>query len=285
MVRRSSEQAGSPPKPRAAWLREPLVHFTVLALLLFGIHAVAVGDTRETIRVDAATRAALVKRKADLLLRPLTAAEEAAEVDAFVEEEMLWREARRRGLDDNGWFRRQLAQNMRGLLVGTVTPPGEAEARAFFANHPTLFERPARLDIEHVFFPVADAVPSDTMARLKQEADGHRIGDIDLPVGTRRFTADRERLIGLLGSTAAGAILSVTDDAWHGPIRGDRGVYFIRILKRHPAHTPSFEAVRPWVETMWTMQQQRVNLDRALAEMQPHYRIVVDPQPADRPSP
>src|SRR5690348_11335460 len=90
---------------RTTWLREPLTHFTALAMLLFAIHAVAVGDTREVIRVDALTRATLVQRKADLLLRPLTTSEESAEIDTFIEDELLWREARHRGLDDNGWFR------------------------------------------------------------------------------------------------------------------------------------------------------------------------------------
>ncbi|MGH6791185.1 MAG: hypothetical protein ACRECF_00390 [Methyloceanibacter sp.] len=93
----------------ATWLREPLVHFTALAMLLFIIHAVAVGDTRDVIHVDASTRVSLVKRKADLLLRPLTPAEESAEIEAFIEHEILWREARHRGLDNNSWFRRQLA--------------------------------------------------------------------------------------------------------------------------------------------------------------------------------
>lgn len=260
-------------------LREPLAHFAVLAGVLFAVHALAVGDDRPVIRVDAATRAFLVKQKQDLLLRPLTPDEQAAEIAAHIDDEILWREARRRGLDDNGWFRKQLIHNMRLLVGGESGPPDEATLRAFFAANPDRFALPPRLDLEHAYFADPGMVPADALARLARGRDAAPVGDVDPLVGHRFLTADPRQLAGLLGAPAARAVIAIGDDGWHGPIPATRGAYFVRVVARRAPDVPSFDAARSWVESVWSMAQQQARLDEALAGMRAGYRVVLDPPP------
>jgi hypothetical protein len=77
--------------------REPLVHFLGLAALLFVVNAVFSGDHREVITVDIATQQYLIQQRQELVLRDMTEDEKAAVVGSFIEEEILVREARKRG--------------------------------------------------------------------------------------------------------------------------------------------------------------------------------------------
>lgn len=85
--------------------REPLVHFLGLAALLFVANAVFSGEDREVITVDVATQEYLVQQRQDLLLRDMTDEEKAAVVESFIEEEILVREARKRGLENGARIR------------------------------------------------------------------------------------------------------------------------------------------------------------------------------------
>ena len=110
-------------------LREPLLHFLGLAALLFVSNAYLAGDEREVITVDAATRDYLVQQRRDLLLRPLTTREESDVIDKFVKDEILVREARKRGFGNSSRIRIQLIQNMRFFLTSEFPEPTDADRR------------------------------------------------------------------------------------------------------------------------------------------------------------
>ncbi len=87
-------------------LKEPLVHFLALAGLLFGLQAIFAGDTREVISVDADTQEYLFQQRQDLTLRPVSDEEKQQIIEDFVEEEILVREANKRGFADGSRIRR-----------------------------------------------------------------------------------------------------------------------------------------------------------------------------------
>ena len=84
---------------------EPLVHFLALAGLLFAVQALFVGDTREVITVDAAAQQFLFDQQEQLLLRQLTDEEKTEIVENFIEEEILVREATKRGFTESSRVR------------------------------------------------------------------------------------------------------------------------------------------------------------------------------------
>ena len=110
---------------------EPLIHFALLAALLFVAQALWAQDDREVISVDIATQDFLIKQKEDLLLRPLTAEEKEEVIASYVEDEMLVREARRRGFNNSSRVRALLIQNMRYFYSSDLAAPDESELRAF----------------------------------------------------------------------------------------------------------------------------------------------------------
>ena len=262
--------------------REPLVHFVAAAGLLFLVSALWSGSAHEAIRVDKATQDFLIKERAELLLRPLTPQEEQQVAEEFIEEEILVREAKKRGLDNSGRIRRLLVQNMRFLLSRdlTQTKPTQTELRAFFEKNQERYESSPTLTLDHVFFADPEHVPEGTLSQLKQGAKHSAMGDSNSFMGRKVAAASKGQLAGLLGPDAARAILTIEDSDWHGPIMSPRGAHFIRIAKRNPARQPRFEDAETWIEGEWMAAKRREILNRELEAMRKNYQIIIEPSGA-----
>ena len=162
-------------------LHEPLVHFVVLASLLFLIDAAFSGARKETIVVDRQTIDYLMQQREDLELRKLGSDERQETISAFVEDEILYREAYRRGLDKgDSRMRRNLILKMRGLLVGDIEAPTEEELKAFFEDNRERFTTPATWSLEHVYFSDPRQVPPRLLGELRSGLDPDSVGESSL---------------------------------------------------------------------------------------------------------
>lgn len=261
--------------------REPLLHFLAIALLLFAVDARLNGDGRELIRVEPETLDFLVRQRSELLMRELTEAERASLLENHIDEEVLVREAYRRGLDQGGRMRRQLVMRMRSLLADDVPEPTEADLRAFFRANAERYQVPPRVSFRHVFFGPRAVVPEALSAELARLADAPDRGELDPILG--RFPQERtERdLSGYLGPRAAAAIFAVRDDRWHGPIRSKRGVHFVRVTERLAARDPDFAALAPYLRPEWQISRQQDAMAAKVASFRARYRVVVPPAAGD----
>lgn len=266
-------------------LREPLVHFLALAALLFAAQAVFVGDTREVIIVDAEAQAFLFDQQEQLLLRPLTDEDRQEIVDTFIEEEILVREATKRGFNESSRIRALLLQNMRFFIAGDLPEPSDKELREFFAANPETFESPPTIDLEHLLFEDPAAMQADVVEQLNGGADPSSMGATELAFGRQMRFMDGRRLGQAFGAESARQIMAINDDAWHGPFSSPQGAaHVIRVTGRNAPRMPDFDTARDWVSTSWLAAKSRELMDRELDSMRPNYRIEVLPlgsKPAD----
>ena len=269
------------PSFRSLWAfvrREPLVHFVVLAGFLFVANALWSGADKQVIRVDRATAEFLIQQQADLALRPLTPEEEETAVASYIEDEILWREAYKRGLDRNARIRRSLVQNMRVLLSGDIGKPTEQELRAFYEQEKSQFRSPPALTLDHVFFRDPDRVPEATLAGLRNGADHRTLGDFNLALGWTIPRAGQRQLVGIFGPDGAREILAIEDVDWHGPILTPQGAHFVRVAERHAPRLPNFEAAASYLEGAWLMARQRERLETEVEALGRDYRIIIEPR-------
>lgn len=254
--------------------REPLIHFLLIAFLLFVADGLLNGDRREEIRVDANTLDYLVKQRSEVLMRELSNEERSALLDDYIEEEVLVREAYKRGLDKGGRMRRQLVRKMRAMLAEDLPEPTEADLRAFFEAHPERYRLPPRVSFQHLFFSAADKVPQDLSSRLDKQSDLTEVGDMDPVLGRVPQQRSERELRTYLGKEAADSVFAITDDAWHGPIPSARGVHFVRITQRLPAQQPDFESIAAYLVPDWQLSRQKAAMADKVAGFRSKYRIV-----------
>ena len=157
--------------------REPLFHFLAAAGMIFWINANFSGDGRELIEVDPATIDYLVEQEEDLRLRPLSEQERADLLEQFIDDEILVREARKRGYDDNSRVRTLLIQNMRFFIKQDLPAPSVDTLKAYFETNIERFTRPPTMNMDQVYFESPESIPDNLLVDLNSGADFTRFGD------------------------------------------------------------------------------------------------------------
>lgn len=144
-------------------LREPLTHFVLIGAAVFGLYALVaggVGDTRDTIVVTEGRVQQLAQIFAKTWQRQPTPEELRGLVDAYVKEEVYYREALKLGLDrDDTLIRRRMQQKME-----FVTEPGDsllaaddATLQAFLDANKSDFRVEPKVAFEQVFLNIEKA--------------------------------------------------------------------------------------------------------------------------------
>ena len=270
------------------FIREPLVHFIVIGLILFAGHSIWQGrkaSEAQTIRVSIAEIEHLSAIWASEMGRAPTIEDIQGIVADHVHEETLYREALRLGLDQGDTVvRRRLAQKMRFMLddIGGGTEPDETELRAAFDAAPERYALPEKLTFSHVYFSPEthgssiEEVAASMLAELQEnDADWKQAGD---PFMLPRSFGDLAKpdIAQLFGAAFSDAIIATENDGWSGPYGSAFGLHLVRIDKRTPGTTPSFETVRDRVRADLAEASRRAANDEALAEVLARYDVVIE---------
>ena len=111
---------------------DPLIYFLLAGGLLFLAQQAISRLDRPRIVVDQARIDTLVLQREGQQMRTLPPADRQALVDEWVADEILFREALRRGLEQDDRIRRALVLKMRSQITGELSPPSEDALRAWF---------------------------------------------------------------------------------------------------------------------------------------------------------
>ena len=258
-------------------VKEPLAHFFVLAMLLFVLEHIFSSTQKEKIIVDRQTVEFLIKQREDLELRKLSPEERKETIAAFVEDEILYSEAYKRGLDKGDTrMRRNLILKMRGLLIGDIRQPTDDELRTYFEANREKFMRPATVSLDHVFYSDPAQVPQDLLEQLQAGANHTTRGEYRLGLGRTMPRLSQRILVGTFGAEVARGLLAIEDDQWHGPFESIHGIHFVRIIGHNPERQSRYEDVKSYLEDDWRMMQTRNIIEQDIERLQDSYEIVIE---------
>jgi hypothetical protein len=259
--------------------REPLVHFLALAALLFVAYHLLTPAARESIVIERASIDELERRQEQLLGRPLSDDERRALVESAIDDEVLLREAYRRGLDQDAVVRQHLVQKMRFILSEDQPEPSETDLRAFLDSNRERYRTPPTVTLEHVFYADAAAVPSELLDQAQDGPGLENLGERLLMLGPRVNYYSLQDLIGLVGPEVARRVFELPVGVWHGPMASARGVHFVQVVGHQPAEMLPFEALAESLRQDWFLARQEQALAAKLDELRANYRIVVEDEP------
>jgi PPIC-type PPIASE domain len=259
----------------ALW-REPLVHFVVLGTFLFVGYGLLAPSGRDTILVDQASIERAVAERAALLARPLTEAERHAAITTLIDDQILLREAYRRGLDRDAVVTRHLVQKMRYILGEEQPEPSEADLRAFLEANRERYRTPPTITLQHLFYADAAEVPGDLQDRLQDGPDLDDLGNRLLTLGPRVHRYSLQDLIELAGPEVARQVFELPVGEWQGQMSSDQGVHFVRVAERHPPEEPAFEEIEAYLRQDWLFARQEAALAEKLTQLRTNYRIIME---------
>ena len=211
------------PNQAARLLKEPTVHFFIIAAAILFTHRLAVGDPR-VIVITPALKGDLLRRYQDQLSRPPTSGEADSFMRAWKEEEALYREALREGLDrDDPTVRNVLISKMRDrvALQARMPEPTEAELQHYFEQHRDQFETPLIYEHEYVVFPKTEAGAEQERAKYERSL---KAGATTASLGLHSTAAkvNRERIEQQFGREAADKICHLPIGQWQEIETNDR---------------------------------------------------------------
>ena len=282
----------SDPKPRSL-LQEPLLHFGVLAVLVFVFQMVLGGEGElqagadsgvptGPIVIDANAHQRLDREFEERYGRLPTDEEHQRLVDGEVDRELMVREAFAMGLvHGDPVVRRRLLQKMEFVMgQASSEPPTEAELQAFYDENTARYAPAPRYDFVAVRVEIEDgpdpgAVAVDVRRDLVAGVDPKTLGDRMLR--SKHFTP--ARVSEQYGTDFTEALLEMETDTWTVVSAG--ASWFVVQLEAIEARgEPSpFDEVRNRVEADWKATRNSAAFIEALEGLRARHEIEVEPRP------
>jgi PPIC-type PPIASE domain len=259
--------------------REPLVYFLAIAALLFVAYDLLAPSARESIVIGKASIDELVRQQEELLARPLTDDERRDATEAAIDDEVLLREAYRRGLDRDAVVRRHLVEKMRFILGEDTPEPTQAELKEYLAANRERYRTPHTVTLDHIFYADPAAVPDGLVVQLENGLEIDGLGDPLFMLGNRLSRYSLRDLIGLMGPYVARRVFELPPDNWDGPMQSEHGVHFVRVAQHHEPTVPSFTELETYLRQDWTLDQQHRAIADKVAELRQNYQIVIEKAP------
>lgn len=279
-------------------LREPLLHFLLLGVALFGIYA---WMHRGRGGVESSKQIALTLDDLQIMERyfesqwhrPPTPAEFQAMVEDKVREEVLYREALAQGLDkDDTIVKRRMAQKLQFVAedVAAAHEPSPEELKVFFEKNSSKFALPSRYSFRHLYFSPdkrgknARRDAAEVLAKIAGQSEGSKLavssGDSFM---FQDYYSDRtpEAIAKEFGPPFAVAIEKLKPGSWQGPIESGYGWHLVFVDTVIPGRIPALEEIESDVKTACLNEQKATSWQKAYAEMRARY-IVLLPAPPDK---
>ena len=261
-----------------ALLREPILHFVLLGVLAYAVYAAVTYTATETIVVTPQIIRGLEAQREEILGRSLTDEERTELVDGFIEDEILLREAYRRGLDrSDSRVRQRLLTVMRYGLDEAVPDPDREQLEVYFREHIDRYWDEETVTFDHAFFPRgSEATPANDATFLVTLARGDYTPPADPRQGILELrTATPGEIRNAMGPEAARRVLALARGSWDGPIDSPLGVHYVKITNRQPLPKPAFDDMLAHVRGDWELDQRQEIRSRKVAELRKSYRVVV----------
>lgn len=258
--------------------REPLVHFVLIAGVVFALDYAVLGlreDPREIV-VDAATYEELLDIFKEGKGRLPSESEMGTILLKWSENEVLYREAQRMGLDKgDDMIRSRLVLKLRNILFGNVvTPtPTEQDLRDWLEANRARYDRPALLDVEQV--ALEEAATEDDAQQLATQASEGSLAP-ELANRVRRYRGRPAiALSAVFNDDDVQRLVSGAPGAWK-PVRSSAGWHIARVTGITPGVAAEYENIRGKLAEDWKKESQQRELAQALQAIVRDYDIRLD---------
>lgn len=280
------------------WLREPLLHFLLIGLVLFGVYAYlnrgrsGTQSPRQIVLSldELQTMTAYFQSQWH---RPPTAQEFQALVEDKIKEEVLYREGLVMGLDkDDTIVKRRMAQKVQFLAedVATAHEPSTAEMKAWFETNTNKFALPSRYSFRHIYFSPdkrdknAHEDAAQALARIAgQPEDSALITQVADRFMFQDYYGDRtpSAIAKEFGPQFAVALEKLKPGSWQGPVESGFGWHLVFVDTVIPGRIPVFDEVESEVKTAWLGEQKAEAREKAYKAMRAKYTVLL-PAPPDK---
>lgn len=257
------------------WTREPLVHFIALGAALYV--ALTWGGSppdpsSRVISVGASEKEKIAESWTLTMGRSPTDAELDQAVEAYVREEVLYREALRLGLDEeDAIVRRRLVSKMdlSASLAAETAEPGDDVLRAYLKDNTERYAKEAAQNAAMTF----DQAYFTSEARARAALESGAVNPDPTSLPARVENKPMREVEARFGQQFAEGLRDLEPgDRWQGPIASGIGWHLVRLNARGAA-MPDFDSMRTVLANDWRSDEIEARKERAYEVLASAYRI------------
>ena len=276
--------------------REPLLQFLLIGACIYAANGLFGAPQEEAdsnnIVVDQVRIKSFISQWQSRWNRPPTRQELDGLINAYVRENILYRQALAMGLDeDDPVTRRRMAQKLEFLTndIALLKEPAAGELEQYFKDNEALFREPDRITFDLVYLDPdkrEDATLADAATLLAQLREAGTVDASNLELGDRLMVpnvfqrASQRDIQRQLGSGFAESVMSLEPGQWHGPVLSGYGVHLVYVSEVYPAPAPIFADVREAALQSWQSKQQETFNKEFYAGLKARYKVVIEEPPA-----
>jgi len=270
-------------------LREPLLHFLLLGVLIFAVFKFVSSETSQPgkILISQGRIESLEIAFSRTWRRPPTASELEGLIRDYVREEVFAREAVALGLDkDDTIIRRRLRQKLEFVSedVAAHAEPTDEQLRAYLKAHADAFRGDRRFTFRQVYlnpqqrgtYLRRDA--AQLLAQLRRsggQTDISSLGDSLLLENEFKGIAAAE-VLKQFGEQFAATLGEVPVGQWQGPIESGFGVHLVLMTERTDGSMPALEDVRAAVGREWINERRLETNEKFYRTLLQRYTVTIE---------
>ncbi|HEX4843890.1 MAG TPA: peptidylprolyl isomerase [Limnobacter sp.] len=201
-------------------------------------------------------------------------------MENYIEEEVLYREGLKLGLDqDDLIVKRRVVQKMRFLLEG-MTPleqPSKAQLQAYLDAHADQYQTGHAVQFEHVFFSRGKR-GDEALLHARQHLallanKPTAIAGDPFPLDASQTPVDHLQLNRDLGSALVQRIVQLPVGQWSEPMNSALGVHLVKVIEHRKGRTMTVEEAGEKLRVDVMAAQREAMNDAALATILSSYSV------------
>ena len=271
-----------------SFLRDPFVQFMLLGALVFALFNAVGGDTAShTITVSKTDVTRLTAQWQSQYSRPASPQQTAAIVEQYVQQEILYREARKLDLgEDDVIIRRRMVQKYQFLSeqMLEVQAPSAAALADFYQQTKSRYITPAKTSFYHVYF--RDVVGQSAERQQRASALAAQLNELPADSRTwrdsgdafmlqRQYAARTEQDVGqLFGRDFASALTALPAGQWSAPLRSAFGWHAVKVVNKTAAYQQLLTEVEAQLSEHYSAEQRRLASEAFYRTLKSQYQIV-----------
>ena len=262
-------------------MREPIVHFFVIAVIIFALYAITQAGNENLLEID--------QREIDarIFMQELSRGEElsAEQRDLvtayYIEEQILVREALAMELDNDERIHDILAQKMRHVLSGNIIQPSAAELSVYYEQNRSRFETPATADFDELVFDSTDPLDASILTSIQQGAEAEALLELSEGTVATLPNVNSVDLANIFDQEFSNKVLAAELNQWQGPFISNRGQHWLRATQRNSAGIPALDDIADLVRLEWIAAEEEARLQQEVDRLWDQYTIVINNSEAE----
>ncbi len=256
-------------------LREPTLHFFLIAALIFLFYALGQSRAQNTLEINQSDI------DTQLFLQELSSGQALSEeqrqyvTSRYIEDQILVREALDRNLDDDARIHDILAQKMRHILSGEIIQPTAEELETYYSANAERYRTFETITNDELVFNTREDLPDSIHKLLREGAEPEVMLALSPGNVAPLANVNPVDLANIFSDEFADSVLGASTGEWTGPFVSNRGQHWLRITDRKAASVPALEDIADRVRLDWIAEEEEARLQQQIDALWLRYRIVI----------